>query len=167
MVRYTVLLLFKSLCSGLLHCMFVCWTFCLSTFQGHFNKLMLGYWQILFQESILLLFDSLARVFSTTTYNYSDCKKALTFYSACRFVSFIYINKSKRAATIIQKKVMRKIYTQILRLNKQTQHDYAWVSEYRNFRTISRTFFPIFQFCGLYNGAANLWIFTANGHSEN
>ena len=29
---------------------------------------------------------------------------------------------------------------------------------YRNFRTISRAFFPILRFCGLYNEAANLWI---------
>ena len=39
----------------------------------------------------------------------------------------------------------------------------AW--NYRNFRTISRAFFPIFRVCGLYNGAANLWILQVKDES--
>ena len=38
-------------------------------------------------------------------------------------------------------------------------------TSYRNFRTISRAFFPIFRVRGLYNGAANLWILQVTDES--
>ena len=49
------------------------------------------------------------------------------------------MGRSSRAVVVVQREVMHGVYAQILRQNKQTLHDCAWVSEY----VLCMTFFCV------------------------